>query len=856
MAGETDPIVEAALRRGFVTPAALEAARELDRSLAAEGRSPGLRALLAQRFLRPEQVQALRDEALAATHADAAPGPGATHGDGPEPGPPARGRSARTLAAGGDMAPTAADTTGVLRPLDLPAGAVVGGYTIERQLGRGGMGAVYAARDPGTGATVAVKLMAATDGRALERFRREGVAQAAADRHPNVLRVFASGEHQGAPFLVMELAPGGDLSKRLAQGPMAPADAALLVAHLARGLAHVHQKGVLHRDLKPANVMFGADGTPKLVDFGVARLRGEQDLTRTGDLVGTPAYMAPEQAEGVRGGVDERSDVYGLGAILYHAVTGRPPFVGDGMHQVLKGVLMDPPATPSSVARGLPPAVDHVVLKALSKDPNDRYASARALAEDLERLARGEDVVGRDEAGARRRARMRLRALAALAAAVVLTAGGVGLWRTWPTLSAMFTSTSAPPPPEPATGALTSVHAKTTTRLGWVTIDAEVKGDARAVRVVVGTSAVPGAASEAGAGREVVTPWRFTGRAPLALGPNVIALEAQHPDSARWARVAELRVERLPAFDPPPPERVVDRQGRALAFDEAREVFLAHDGSILVYVPPTKFRMGSGDCVYVVDIDESNSLLNRQPTRVALPEHDVTLTRGFLIGVHEVSWGQFDAFRRAAGLGGEGARRPDGWADDMPANDVSWVEAAAYCEWHGLELPTEAQWELAARGPDARRYPWGDDDRDAAKLAVFNERRAREDETERRAERGPVPTRPPSPVSAARPESASWVGALHMAGNVWEWTRDSFMPSYELLAPSGKAVTDPLYLIEGRPPHAKLTLRGGSWLSSVWRCHAAYRFPKDGDLGRGDPDARRRDHEEDVGFRVILTLPE
>ncbi|MCO5167142.1 MAG: bifunctional serine/threonine-protein kinase/formylglycine-generating enzyme family protein [Planctomycetes bacterium] len=788
---DDDPIVQAALARGFLTAEQLEAARRLEAELAAAGGSPGLRALLAQRFLTPAQVQALRQ---------------------PPPSGDALGRTA--------------EDARVLRPVELRPGAEVGGYQIERLLGRGGMGAVYAGVDPRTGAPVAIKVLAAADPQSRARFRREGVAQAAVDRHPNVLRVLGAGEQDGAPFLVMELAEGGDLAARLKQGPLPPREAARLVAQLAHGLAHVHRAGILHRDLKPQNVLFDAAGTPRLVDFGVARVRGEEALTRTGDLVGTPAYMAPEQADGARRAIDERTDVYGLGAVLYHAVTGRPPFDG-GAAQTIRAVLMDPPTPPSQEVPGLPPDVDRVVLKALAKDPADRYPSAQALARDLERLARGEAVLGRDEEGARRRGRTLRWALAAGGLLALLGGGGAALWRTWPHLAGYF---EAPPPPEePARGRLEAAHPRERTRLGWLSVRVEVEGGARAGRLLVGDRVV----ASGGPG------WRFQARAPLALGHNVVRLEVQDGEGS-WRRAGDaLRVERDRAFDPPPPEEVRDLLGRTLRLDEVEEVYRAADGSVLLYVPPGEFVMGSDECVYRMSLGEE---LGEHDTRVSAPPHPVSVS-AFLVGKHEVSWRQLERWREATGA--DVPARPPRFDVSSPAVDVTWHQARAYCAWAGLALPTEAQWEWAARGPEARRYPWGDQDPapGGAGRAVFG--------LDRR-------TGAPRGVNDDM-GGASWVGALHMSGNAWEWVEDLFAPFDGFLRGGDGPRRDPCHRgDEGEPPFAHRVIRGGSWRTKaedVGQCHAAFRRAATGDLTKGAslgqvPDSR--DHE--LGFRVALPL--
>ena len=276
----------------------------------------------------------------------------------------------------------------------LGLGSRVGGYTLEAELGTGGMGKVYLARQEGTGAQRALKVLpqaAFGDLELASRFRREAEAMGRVDGHPNLVRVFGCGEHEGHLYLVMELVAGGDLQARLAQGPLPPREAAHLTELVARALEHAHRNGVLHRDLKPGNVLLTAEGVPKVTDFGLARLSEGERLTQTGAILGSPGYMAPEQAEGSRA-TDERTDVYGLGALLYAALSARAPFGGEGkgLFQVLGEILNAPPPPLRAHGVAVPPALEALCLRALAKDPAGRYPSARALADDLARFQRGE----------------------------------------------------------------------------------------------------------------------------------------------------------------------------------------------------------------------------------------------------------------------------------------------------------------------------------------------------------------------------------------------------------------------------------------------------------------------------------
>jgi WD40 repeat protein/tRNA A-37 threonylcarbamoyl transferase component Bud32 len=279
--------------------------------------------------------------------------------------------------------------SGVAPPAPVP------GYEIEGELGRGGMGVVYKARDTRLNRTVALKMVQAdgpADARHLIRFLAEAEAVAAV-RHPHVVQIYEFGEHGGRPFIALEYLPGGSLTDRLRGGnPSPPAEAAALVARLARGVQAAHAAGVVHRDVKPSNVLFDAGGEPKVTDFGLAKKTGAADLTRTQAVMGTPAYMAPEQAEGRGKFVGPQADVYALGVILYECLTGTVPFEGDSVMAVLRRVADEEPEQPRKRRPGVPRDLELVCLRCLRKNSADRYPTAGELADDLERFVRGEPV--------------------------------------------------------------------------------------------------------------------------------------------------------------------------------------------------------------------------------------------------------------------------------------------------------------------------------------------------------------------------------------------------------------------------------------------------------------------------------
>ena len=265
-------------------------------------------------------------------------------------------------------------------------GPSIPGYEVIRELGRGGMGVVYLARQTGLERLVALKMILAGEfSRQQDRVRFQREAEAVARlEHPNLVKIYETGEQDGRPYFSMEYLEGGRLADSLRGTPLPPRRAAQLVETLARATHAAHERGVIHRDLTPNNVLLTAMGEPKIVDFGLAKLTIDgTGRTATGDILGTPSYMAPEQATGQSKEVGPAADVYALGAILYDLLTGRPPFKGDSLLATLAQVVHDEPVTPSRLQPRVPRDLETVCLKCLSKEPGHRYLSALALADDL-----------------------------------------------------------------------------------------------------------------------------------------------------------------------------------------------------------------------------------------------------------------------------------------------------------------------------------------------------------------------------------------------------------------------------------------------------------------------------------------
>jgi serine/threonine protein kinase len=348
----------------------------------------------------------------------------------------------------------------------------VPGYEILGELGRGGMGVVYRARHLTLKRVVALKMILA-GGHASEsdlaRFLSEAEAVAQL-QHPNIVQLYEFGRHNGLPYFTLEFVAGGSLAKKLRGARLPPREAAWIAEQLARGMHYAHERGIVHRDLKPANVLLEDAGgrrkdekqtvssspsrfIPKITDFGLAkRLEVEGGLTATGAVVGTPSYMAPEQAGGKNEQVGPAADVYALGAILYECLTGRPPFKGPTTLDTLMQVVADEPVPPRQLRPKVPRDLETTCLKCLEKDPRKRYSNAEALADDLRRHLNYEPILARPT-GIWERTVKRARRQPVLTTLLVLVSLGVplglaqALWSEWRLSSLMHPSAQQSHPP-------------------------------------------------------------------------------------------------------------------------------------------------------------------------------------------------------------------------------------------------------------------------------------------------------------------------------------------------------------------------------------------------------------------------
>src|SRR5262249_38096252 len=266
-----------------------------------------------------------------------------------------------------------------------------------------------------------------------ERFLREAEAVAGL-RHANIVQVHGAGDHEGRPYFTMEYLEGGSLAQQLSGTPQPARHAGALLATLAEAVQAAHQGGIVHRDLKPANILLAADGTPKIADFGLARhFDGGPALTLSGTRVGTPSYMAPEQALGKAGTIGPAADIYALGAVLYEMLTGRPRLRGEAAAETERLVIADEPVPPARLNPKVPRDLETICLKCLHKEPQRRYATAAALAEDLQRFQRGEPVAARragllERAGKWGRRHPSLSGMLAASLLLVTALVGGGVW--------------------------------------------------------------------------------------------------------------------------------------------------------------------------------------------------------------------------------------------------------------------------------------------------------------------------------------------------------------------------------------------------------------------------------------------
>ncbi len=605
-------------------------------------------------------------------------------------------------------------------------GRTLGGrYTIETLLGQGGMSAVYKGADPNLRRTVAIKLIhphLSSDPEFVRRFEQEAAAVAQL-RHPNIIQVYDFNHDGEVYFMILEYVPGETLQARLkaldAAGQRLPlAETLRIMAGVSEAVAYAHQRGMIHRDLKPGNVMLDPQSQPILMDFGVAKIVGGQHHTATGAIVGTVAYMSPEQARGEH--IDERSDLYSLGIMLYEMTTGRPPFEGDSAMTVMLKHLNEPVPDVRQIVAGVPEELAALIEKALAKDPADRLQTAAELAAGLRAIA----------ASARPTQVGATPAKSTAPTAVTPPA---------PTVISAPTITAEAAPTPGATdqaGTRVAVPAKKTGAPVGVFIGA---GALVVAAIVVGVLMFPRSGPPAQPTRTLAA----------IVEPSAMPEPTQAPATPTQVPPSQTSVPpthtSAPTHTPLPPTDTP-----APANTPTETPIPIPEGMVLI--PAGTFQMGS----------ERGQADER-------PVHPVTL-KAFFMDKFEVTNARYKQCADAGQCSPPATKQSftrttyfgDPEFDNYPVIQVAWDQAAAFCAWESKRLPTEAEWEYAASGGDGRRYPWGD---------AFDPNRlpAQEGDT---TEAGKYP------------DGASPFGVFDLAGNVLEWVNDRYGAAYYAVSPA------------------------------------------------------------------------
>jgi serine/threonine protein kinase/formylglycine-generating enzyme required for sulfatase activity len=685
----------------------------------------------------------------------------------------------------------------------------LGKYKIVEEVGRGGFAAVYKAVDTTLDRTIALKVLAPHllwDPTFVQRFQREAKVAANLD-HPNIVTIHEVGQIEGVYFIAMQFLEGRTLSQILeAEGPLPVSRVQAVIEQIGSALNYAHARGFVHRDIKPSNIIVADDGRATLTDFGLVKAGEGTQLTASGMVFGTPEYMSPEQAEGKA--LDARSDVYSLGVVLFEMLAGRAPFVADTTPAVMYKHVHEPPPL-DELPSDLPQGVVAVVKKALAKKREARYQSAgemaRALAAAVER--KPEPKPERKEPPTALPVPKAVPKKGLILGVGALLAGGLVLLCTVGTILLAIKSCQATPTPTTAPMARVTTPAPTVTPTATPIppTDTPVPPTSTPMSPTdtpLPPTPVPPTDTPTPKLVAVVQAEAMNVRGGPGTEYDVLGQVKQGDKLEILARTEGsdwLQVRLSDGKKGWVSAELLEVDGGVAAIPVAAVIPPTPTPSTpmpMVHVPAGEFIMGGKG-----DSDEQ-------------PIHTVYLD-AFYIDETEVTNAQFTQFLNEQGnqeegggtwLGIEmksclvtesgGQYQPKSGYGDHPVIEVSWYGARAYCQWAGKRLPTEAEWEKAARGTDGRTYPWGEGmDCDHAQYRGCGGKTV--------------------PVGS-KPKGVSPYGALDMAGNVSEWVADWYDSDYYASSPESNP--------EGPASGVYQVRRGGSWFSWQADLRAAARL--------------------------------